>query len=475
MKQISEGIFEFPAEGGMEVPARVYMTKKMLEEADETAIQQARNVAHLPGILKHSIILPDGHFGYGFPIGGVAAFDAKTGIVSPGGIGFDINCGVRTLRTSLTHSDIKDKLDELIRTLFKNVPSGVGSEGRIKLNDDELKEVSHRGVDWAIENGYGEKKDPETIEENGKIAGADFSKISSRARARGRPQLGTLGSGNHFLEVQRVESIYDEETAKKFGITDLDQVMVMIHCGSRGFGHQICTDYLEVFNNAFSKWKTDLPDRQLIYAPLESQEAQDYLGAMNCAINFAFTNRQLITHWVRESFQTVFGKDQDALGMDIVYDVCHNIAKFEDHKIDGETRRVCVHRKGATRAFPAGRPEIPEKYRDVGQPVLIPGDMGRFSYVLVGTQKALDETWGSSAHGAGRAHSRSHMLKTLRGSDVKQILEAKGEVIYAKSPKVLAEEAPEAYKNVDDVIEATELAGISKKVIRLKPLGVAKG
>jgi tRNA-splicing ligase RtcB len=326
-----------------------------------------------------------------------------------------------------------------------------------------------------VEKGYGDKEDLERTEENGCIAGAEPAKVSDRAKKRGRPQLGTLGSGNHFLEVQSVDSIYDAEVAKKFGVTAKDQIILMVHCGSRGYGYQVCDDYIGVLNQALPRYRIELPDRELVCAPLGSKEAQDYLGAMNCAVNYAFCNRQVIMHWVRETMQDVFKRDRDALGLDLIYDVCHNVAKFEEHDVGGRKTRLCVHRKGATRAFPAGRPEVPKLYRGVGQPVLIPGDMGRASYILVGTEAALSETWGSTAHGAGRVASRTSALKNIWGEDVKKALEAKGQVIRATSPKVLAEEAPEVYKNVDDVVEATELAGISRKVARMVPLGVAKG
>lgn len=471
MRKIADGVYEFPKEKGMRVPARLYTSEKLLGELEEGAIQQGRNVAYLPGIQKYSIMLPDSHYGYGFPIGGVAAFDEKEGgVISPGGVGYDINCGVRMLSTNLTYKDVKPKLKELMEKLFQDVPSGVGSEGRLRTSAEQVDEVARDGALWAVEHGYGTKEDLERIEENGRIEGADPRKVSDRARKRGRPQLGTLGAGNHFLEIQRVDSIYDKEVAKRFGVADKDQIIVMLHCGSRGYGYQICDDYISILNNAMSKFKIDLPDRELVCAPLGSREAQDYIKAMYSAVNYAFCNRQVMTHWIRETFEKVFKKSRDELGLDLIYDVCHNIAKFEEH----DHRLLCVHRKGATRAFPAGRKEIPKLYRDTGQPVLIPGDMGLASYILVGTEKA-SETFYSTAHGAGRCKSRTNALRNIRGEDVKRELEAKGQIVMATSHKVIAEEAPGVYKNVDEVIKATELSGISRKIARTVPMGVAKG
>jgi tRNA-splicing ligase RtcB len=475
MKKIAEGVYEFEKEKGMRVPARLYTSEKLLGELEEGAIQQGRNVAYLPGIQKYSIMLPDSHYGYGFPIGGVAAFDEKEGgIISPGGVGFDINCGVRMLSTNLTYKEVQPKLKELMEKLFHDVPSGIGSEGRLRNTQEQVDEVARDGALWAVEHGYGTKEDLERIEENGRIEGADPKKVSERARKRGRPQLGTLGAGNHFLEIQRVDSVYDKDVAKRFGVYDKDQVIVMLHCGSRGYGYQICDDYVYIMNNAASKFKIDVPDRELVCAPLGSREADDYIKAMYSAVNYAFANRQVMTHWIRETFEKVFKKSRDELGLDLIYDVCHNIAKFEEHEVDGKNRLLCVHRKGATRAFPAGRKEIPKLYRDVGQPVLIPGDMGLASYILVGTEKA-EETFYSTAHGAGRCKSRTKALHTIRGEDVKRELEAKGQIVMATSPKVIAEEAPSVYKNVDEVIRATELSGISRKIARTVPMGVAKG
>jgi len=384
------------------------------------------------------------------------------------------NCGVRMLSTNLTYNEVKPKLKELMEKLFQDVPSGVGSEGRLRNSQEQVDEVARDGALWAVEHGYGTKEDLERIEENGRIEGADPKKVSDRARKRGRPQLGTLGAGNHFLEIQRVDSIYDKDVAKRFGVNEKDQIIVMLHCGSRGYGYQICDDYIAILNNAMAKFKIDLPDRELVCAPLDSREAQDYVKAMYSAVNYAFCNRQVMTHWIRETFEKVFKKSRDELGLDLIYDVCHNIAKFEEHEVDGKNRLLCVHRKGATRAFPAGRKEIPKLYRDTGQPVLIPGDMGLASYILVGTEKA-SETFYSTAHGAGRCKSRTNALRNIRGEDVKRELEAKGQIVMATSHKVIAEEAPGVYKNVDEVIKATELSGISRKIARTVPMGVAKG
>lgn len=474
-KKISEGIYEIPREGKMNVPCRIYANDFVLKALEEGAFGQGRNVACLPGIQKYSIMLPDTHYGYGFPIGGVGAFSEEDGgVISPGGVGYDINCSVRMLTTNLTAKDVQPKIHELMDKLFRNIPSGVGSESKLRITNEQLDDVARHGAAWAVEKGYGTKEDLEKIEENGCIEGADPSKVSDKAKKRGRPQLGTLGAGNHFLEVQKVDSIFDEKTAKTFGINEKDQIIVMLHCGSRGFGHQICDDYISILNQSLPKFKIDLPDRELVCAPLGSKEAQDYVKAMYCGVNYAFCNQQVMTHWIRETFSDVFKKSRDELGLDLIYHVCHNIAKFEEHKVDGKKKMLCVHRKGATRAFPAGFKEVPQKYRSVGQPVLIPGDMGSASYVLIGTEKA-EETFYSTAHGAGRIKSRTAALHGIRGEDVKKNLEARGMAVRATSPKVLAEEAPGVYKNIDEVVKATELAGISRKIARMVPMGVAKG
>ncbi|NPA86904.1 MAG: RtcB family protein [Candidatus Diapherotrites archaeon] len=469
-RKVRPGVWEMEPREHMRVPLRVYGTRRIIEELEETAVRQGMNVASLPGIEKYSIMLPDAHQGYGFPIGGVAAFDAEEGVISPGGVGFDINCGVRVVLTNLREKDVRPKLKELVDVLFKNVPAGLGSEGRIRLSRSQLEEVMVEGVNWAIEMGYGWEEDKERIEENGRMEGADPSKVSSAAVKRGAAQLGTLGSGNHFLEIQKVEKIFDPAVAEAFGLFP-DQVVVMIHTGSRGFGHQVASDYLRVMERAMRKYGIHVPDKQLASVPFNTPEAQDYFAAMKAAVNFAFTNRQLITHWVRESFAEVFREDPEELGMSILYDVAHNIAKLEKH----HGKELVVHRKGATRAFAPGRKEIPEIYREVGQPVLIPGSMGTASYVLVGTETAMEETFGSTCHGAGRVLSRTAAKKRWRGEEIQKLLEQEGRAVRAVSYKVLAEEAPGAYKDVDEVIRSVDLAGISRPVSRNVPLGVVKG
>ena len=416
----------------------------------------------------------EAHQGYGFPIGGVAATDIEDGVLSPGGVGYDINCGVRVLRTNLERKDVESKIKELTQEIFTNVPSGLGSKRKIKLSIRNLDELLAEGVSWSLRNGFGWEEDALHCEANGKLEGADPSKVSSRAKERGVSQVGTLGAGNHFLEIQYVEKVFDEEAAKVYGLSE-NQVTVMIHTGSRGLGHQICSDYLRVMERAVRKYNINLPDRELAAAPGNSPEGQDYLAAMACAANFAWANRQSITHWVRESFQNVFGMSAEDLDMHLVYDVAHNIAKIEKHKVNGEVRTVYVHRKGATRAFPPGHPEIPEKYRSVGQPVLIPGTMGTSSYILKGRQEAMELSFGSTAHGAGRVMSRHQAVRSFSGAGVKNKLMSKGIFVRAASIKVVSEEAPEAYKNVDEVAKASHDAGIASLVARLRPLGVVKG
>ena len=470
-KRIRPGVWEFK-DPKANVPVRVYATERLFNGMEEGVFKQAANVAQLPGIQKASLVMPDGHYGYGFPIGGVAAFDLEEGIISPGGVGYDINCGVRLLTTNLMEKDVGPKLKNLVDKLFTNVPSGVGMKGRLRVTEAELDQVALDGARWAVEQGLGYDEDLEHMEENGSIRGANPQNVSKRAKDRGKAQLGTLGAGNHFLEVQKIDKIFEPKIAKRFGITSLGQIVAMIHCGSRGFGHQIADDYIKVMLHASRKYGMRLPDKELACAPLNSKEAEDYLSAMYCAVNYAFCNREVITHWVRKSFEDVFGRDCE---ITLTYDVCHNIAKFEKHRIDNKKRDLCVHRKGATRAFPAGREEIPESYRDVGQPVIIPGDMGRASYVLIGTEKAMEETWGSTCHGAGRVMSRHKAIRNLRGSEIQRRLEEKGEVVRATNIRILAEEASEAYKDIDDVIKSVELSGISKPIARVIPIGVAKG
>lgn len=474
--KIRECVWEVPSsyKKGMRVPGRIYLDDQAIQKVESGAIDQVANVACLPGIQKFSIGLPDIHFGYGFSIGGVAAFSSRTGVISPGGVGFDINCGVRMLRTNLTVEEIKPKIKELINALFKNVPSGVGSKGKIRLKEGEIDEVLNLGAQWAVENGYGWESDLEYLEENGRMADANSAKVSDKAKKRGIPQLGSLGSGNHFLEVQKVHKIFDNKVASTFGL-EQDQVTVLIHSGSRGCGHQICSDYLRTMDRATKRYKIDLPDRQLACAPIDSEEAQDYFQAMSAAANYAWTNRQMIVHWVRESFEQVMGRSAEDMDMKIVYDVAHNIAKKEKHVIKEEKQEVYVHRKGATRAFGPGIRELPRKYRKVGQPVIIPGTMGTSSYILHGTQIAMDETFGSTAHGAGRIMSRAGAKRTYRGEEILRALEKQGIIIKANSMPVVAEEAPGAYKDVDQVVKTAHKAGISILVGQMVPLGVAKG
>lgn len=459
---------------GMKVPAYFYINRKLMQILERDAVEQAANVATMPGIQLASLVMPDVHVGYGFPIGGVAGFDLNEGVISPGGVGFDINCGVRLLRTNLKLEDTKPKIKELIDELFIAIPSGVGSEGRLRVSDKDLDEIFVSGAKWAVEKGYGYEEDLKYCEEEGAMDKARSEVVSKKARDRGRPQLGTLGSGNHFLEVQYVEKIYDEKTAKVFGLEE-GMITAMIHCGSRGLGHQVCTDFLEVLDRAVKKYGIKLPDRQLACAPINSKEGQDYFAGMAASANYAWCNRQIITHWARESFQKVFRMSEEDLGMDVIYDVAHNIAKFEEHRIDGKRTRVCVHRKGATRAFGPGHSEIPVDYREIGQPVLIPGSMGTPSYVLVGTERAMEETFGSTCHGSGRVMSREAAKRRLRSSEVKQKLERRGIYVRAAEGGLLAEEAPEAYKSSDDVVEVVHRAGISRLVAKLIPLGVTKG
>lgn len=460
----------------MRVDGMIFASEKLMEKIrEDQAPEQVANVACLPGIQKMSMAMPDIHWGYGFPIGGVAAFSYEDGVISPGGVGYDINCGVRMLRTDLEKKDVEPRLQDIVNALFSDIPSGVGSEGRIRLKDQELRDVMLKGGQWAVAQGYGWDEDIEMTEENGRMENADPSAVSERAIKRGLPQVGTLGSGNHFLEIQVVDEIFDEHTADIFGIDHVGQVTLMIHSGSRGFGYQVCDDYLSVMQTAMNRYGIVVPDRQLACAPAKSPEGQKYLTAMACAANYAWANRQAMAHWAREAFSHVFGKSPHKLGMRQVYDVAHNIAKIENHEIDGKMKKVVVHRKGATRAFPAGHPDIPEAYREVGQPVLVPGDMGRYSYLMAGTDQAMRETFGSTCHGAGRVMSRKAAMKESKGVDIQQELAAKGIIVKAASRGTLAEEAPGAYKDVSMVVETAHETGISRKVARLKPLGVIKG
>ncbi len=476
LKKIDNYRWLIPREGRMRTEGLIYASERMLNDIrGDQSILQVKNVATMPGIVGRSLAMPDIHWGYGFPIGGVAAFDEEEGVISPGGVGYDINCGVRLLRSNLSRREIEGRIEQLVDALFRNVPSGVGSHRRdLKLDKAQERKVLIKGAQWAVEQGFGKWEDLARIEEGGCIKGADPDLVSQKALERGRAQLGTLGSGNHFVEIGFVEEVYDEKTAEAFGLFR-DQVVIIIHTGSRGLGHQVCDDFIKIMNKAVAKYGIELPDRQLCCAPIKSPEGRDYFAAMACAANYAFANRQMITHWVRESFEEVLKASQRSLGLELVYDVCHNIAKFELHKVDGKTKRLCVHRKGATRAFPAGHPDLPDDYREIGQPVLIPGDMGRYSYVLVGTEKAMEETFGSTCHGAGRVLSRHQAKKAAGGRSIGDELRRRGIYIRAASRATMVEEVPEAYKDVADVVDVVHHAGLSRKVAKFKPMGVIKG
>jgi tRNA-splicing ligase RtcB len=478
LEKVNDYMWQIPKyKPEMRVPGMVFANQALLEKMQtDRTLWQCSNVAQLPGIYKHAITLPDGHEGYGFPIGGVAATDYENGVISPGGVGYDINCGVRLLSTTLTEKDVRPKLALLAEAIFRNVPSGLGSRRKdFTISNSDLEKLAIEGVQWLIDHGLGWPEDAKHCEENGRMANANPDKVSNTAKSRGLTQIGTLGSGNHFLEIQKVDKIFNHKTAKAFGITNEGQVTVMIHCGSRGYGHQVCSDYLRVMEHAVQKYKIPLPDRELACAPGNSSEARDYIEAMSCAVNYAFANRQAITHWVRESFKQVYQQDPEKFGLNLVYDVAHNIAKAEIHNIDGNQKKVWVHRKGATRAFPAGHPDVPDDYRSEGQPVLIPGSMGTSSWVLAGSQKAMDLTFGSTAHGAGRMMSRSAAKRQFWGGDIKSALEKRGIIVRAASASVLAEEADPAYKNVDMVADVSDKVGIATKVARLVPLAVVKG
>ena len=476
IKKVRDNVYEISGSYNKQMRAsgRFYIDDESFENLEEGAVQQIVNVACLPGVQKYSIGLPDIHFGYGFPIGGVAAFSLRTGIVSPGGVGFDINCGVRLIKSNLTVEDIEEHIDELTEKLFENIPSGVGSKGKIRLEEGEIDKVLDFGAEWSVENGYGWSEDLEVLEENGRMVDADSSVVSDKAKKRGIPQLGSLGSGNHFLEIQVVDEIYNEEVAEVYGLSK-GMIVIMIHTGSRGCGHQICSDYLRIMDKAYKNYKINIADRQLACAPLDSKEAQNYIMAMSAAANYAWANRQMITHWVRETFEDVLGKSAKDMEMNILYDVAHNIAKMENHKVYNREEDLLVHRKGATRAFGPGNEEVPEKYRDVGQPVLIPGTMGTASYVLHGTEVAMEETFGSTAHGAGRVLSRSQAKKDYSADEITEDMENRGIKIKASSKHVIAEEAPGAYKDVDSVVRVSDSTGIAKLVARVKPLAVTKG
>ncbi len=474
-KRMDDFKWELAPSGQMRVPGRVWTSTRMLDQLrQDEALKQVANVATLPGIVSASMAMPDIHWGYGFPIGGVAAFDWKEGVVSPGGVGYDINCGVRLARTDLHHDEVKDRVRDLVEGLYHHVPCGVGSTGSIKLSAKDEKQVLAQGSPWAVKQGYGTPEDIEHTEDFGCLKGAEPALLSERALTRGKKQLGTLGSGNHFLEVGVVDEIFHPQAADVFGLFP-GQVTVMIHSGSRGLGYQVCDDSLALMNKHVKKLGIQLPDRQLACAYIQSQEGRRYLRAMACAANYAYANRQVMLHLSRQVFEKVLQISPAALNMHLVYDVCHNIAKKERHLVDGEQRWVCVHRKGATRAFGPGQPELSEDYRDVGQPILIPGDMGTASYVLVGTQQAMEETFGSTCHGAGRVLSRKAAKKKSKGRSIGRELEDKGILVRWTGRFTMAEEMPEAYKDVTQVVDVVHGAGISKKVARLRPIAVVKG
>ena len=462
---------------GMRVPGLIFADESLLPLIiSDPCVEQVANVAFLPGIVGYSMAMPDIHWGYGFPIGGVAATDADAdGVISPGGVGFDINCGIRLLRTDMTEAEVRPHLKDLIATLFRDIHTGTGSGGRLKLRNKEIDQVLRQGGRWAVKQGMGEEDDLEVTEEGGAIDGADSEAVGNRPKDRGGSQLGTLGSGNHFLEVQAVDEIFDHHAASVMGIREEGQVAVMIHTGSRGLGHQVCTDSLRVIEAAARRHGIELPDRQLAAVPLSSPEGATYLAAMRAAANFAWANRQCIAHWARLSFEQVFGRSWRDMGMWQIYDLSHNIAKIEDHPVNGKRRRLCVHRKGATRSFPPGHPDIPQRYAEIGQPVLIPGDMGRYSFLAVGDPGAMEVSFGSACHGAGRAESRTRAKKLLKGRDIRQELEDRGIIAMAHGWASLAEEESMAYKDVADVVRVSENAGLCHKVVRFRPLGVIKG
>ncbi|KAF4516179.1 hypothetical protein B566_EDAN000418 [Ephemera danica] len=473
--RLSDEVWEIPVteKPGMLVPARIYGTESILRTMDTGVFEQVTNVACLPGIRRYALCMPDGHWGYGFPIGGVAAFDVRSGIISPGGVGYDVNCGMRLIRTDLTLADVQPKLELLMTELFRRVPAGVGASGFVPMDRPSFDQVMTKGARWCIEHGYGWHRDLARIEQGGCLPGADPGKVSDHAVGRGMHQLGTLGSGNHYLEVQVVSNdrIFDRETAAAFGITGQDQIVVMVHCGSRGFGHQVASDYLKVFEKAMRRYGITVKDQQLACAPFLSEEGQDYFAAMNCAANTAFANRQVITHQVREAFAAIFGQSGEELGMELVYDVAHNIAKVERYP-EGE---LVVHRKGATRAFGPGSHDLPACYRSVGQPVICGGSMETGSYLLVGTARATDDTFGSTMHGSGRTMSRTQAKRLIRGEQLQQQMKERGILVKAVSMSGLAEEAGVAYKNISEVVESVERAGITKKVAELRPIGNIKG
>ena len=476
LERIREHVWEIPQEGGMEVPGRVLASEALLEEVGEDdTLQQLKNAAHLPGMTKHALCMPDGHQGYGFPVGGVGAIDAENGCISPGAVGFDINCGVRMLRTTLTYDDVRGREEELVDALFDAVPSGLGGGGVVNGSRDAVEDALERGVEWAVEEGYATESDLAHCEDEGRRPDARPEFVSKKAKDRGMNQMGSLGSGNHFLEVQRVTDTFDDETAEAFGL-EADQIVVLIHCGSRGLGHQVCSDYVRKIEQEHGDLLERLPDKDLAAAPAGSELAEEYYGAMCAAVNFAWVNRQLITHRTREVFTDVFDAPESELGLELLYDVAHNIAKRETHDVDGDDRDLFVHRKGATRAFPAGREEVPDAYRDVGQPIIIPGSMGGGSYVLKGGDRSLQETFGSTAHGAGRLMSRTQAKQEFWGGDVQDDLREQQHIyVKANSGATVAEEAPGVYKDVDEVVRVSDALGIGDKVARTFPVCNIKG
>ena len=475
VKKIDEWRYLIPKKGAMRVPGLIFSSSELMPNIkDDQSLLQVANVATLPGIVKHSLAMPDIHWGYGFPIGGVAAFRMEDGIVSPGGVGYDINCGVRLVTTALMASEVRPRIKELVLALFKNIPAGVGSRGEIRLSRKEQRDVAAEGASWAVKKGMGTEEDLERTEDQGVIRGADPGAVSERAYKRGHDELGTLGSGNHFLEIQTVDEIYDQKRARAFNLFE-GQLTVLIHTGSRGFGHQICDDFLKEMATKVKEAGFDLPDRQLACAYITSDAGKRYLSAMACAANYAWANRQIIMHWTRDTFEKTLAMGPNELKMELLYDVCHNIAKLEQHVVDKKKVTLCVHRKGATRSFPPGHPDVPAVYREAGQPVLIPGDMGTYSFVLAGSQQAMEETFGSTCHGAGRTLSRKQAIKAAKGRAIYRELEDKGIYVQSRGRTTLKEEMPEAYKDISLVVEAVHMAGLAKKVARLRPLGVIKG
>ncbi|MFC4552835.1 MULTISPECIES: RtcB family protein [Halorussus] len=475
LRKVREYVWEIPREGDMRVPGRVLASEPLLDQiADDKTLEQLRNSTHLPGVQKYNVCMPDGHQGYGFPVGGVAGIDTEEGCISPGAVGYDINCGVRMMRTNLTYDDVRGREEELVDALFANVPSGLGGGGVVEGDIDTVEAILDRGMEWALEEGWAVPEDLAHCEDEGVRHDSDPAKVSQKAKDRGKNQIGSLGSGNHFLEVQRVTDTYLDDVADAYGLEE-DQIVVLIHCGSRGLGHQVCTDYLRDIEKSHSDLLAKLPDKELAAAPAGSRLAEDYYDAMCAAINFAWVNRQLIMHRVRQVFEKVFGRDWESMEMDLLYDVAHNIAKKETHDVDGEERELYVHRKGATRAFPAGHPEVPGAYLDVGQPIIIPGSMGAGSYVLRGGEASMDLTFGSTAHGAGRVMSRTQAKQDFWGGDVQDELEQQHIYVKAQSGATVAEEAPGVYKDVDEVVKVSDALGIGDKVARTYPVCNIKG